>query len=346
MGTLAIIGLGLIGGSLGLALKRAQPENTTVIGYDRDVDVLMRAHQYGAVQRTATSAAEAAQEATMVIVATPTISVRRVFAEIAPHLRNGTVVTDTASTKGEVQRWARETLPRGVHFVGGHPMAGKEKSGPQAAEESLFDSRPYCVVPSVDASMGAVNAVVGLVTAVGGNPVFLDADEHDSYAAAISHVPLIASIALFNLAKNSAAWPELAALSGPGFRDLTRLASGEPEMAHDIFLTNRGNVRHWLDRYIEQLQGLAAMIEDDQEGSSETLFKSLVETQMERDNFLEAPPTRAEPGPDVDMPSSGEAFMSMMAGNLWRDRAREITTAVEEQRKKRELEERMRRKVE
>ena len=345
MGTLAIIGLGLIGGSMGLALKRAEPENTEVIGYDRDVDVMMRAHQFGAVQRTTRTAADAAGEANIVIICTPTISVRRVMEEIAPHLRKGTVVTDTASTKGEVSRWARETLPPGVFFVGGHPMAGKEKSGPQAAEESLFDARPYCIVPSVTASEGAVNAVVGLARAIGAEPFFLDPEEHDSYAAAISHVPLVASIALFNLARNSAAWPELASMAGPGFRDLTRLASGEPEMSHDIFLTNRRNLRHWLDRYIEQLQGVAAMIEDEEEGGSENLFKALVETQMARDDFLTSPPKHESSLPDTELPGAGEAFMNMMAGTLWNQRAKEITGAIEEERKKRELQERMKRRV-
>jgi hypothetical protein len=183
------------------------------------------------------------------------------------------------------------------------------------------------------------------VSAIGAKSFFLDAAEHDSYAAAISHIPLVASIALFNLAKNSVAWPELASMTGPAFRDLTRLASGEPEMAHDIFLTNRSNVRHWLDRYIEQLQGLAALIEDEEEGGSETLFKSLDETQKERDNYNESPPNREELGPDLDIPSSGEAFMSMMAGTLWRDRAKEITGAVEERRKQREMEDRMKRRT-
>ena len=97
----------------------------------------------------------------MVIVCTPILNVRRVFETIAPHLRPGTVVTDTASTKGEVMRWARGLLPDNVHFVGGHPMAGKEKSGPDAAEETLFDGRPYVIVPSPYAAPGAVNAVVG-----------------------------------------------------------------------------------------------------------------------------------------------------------------------------------------
>jgi prephenate dehydrogenase len=341
MGKIAIIGLGMIGGSMGLAIKRAEPEQTEVIGYDRDPEVAMRAQRFGAVQSTAPTAVEAVRTATMVIVATPIAGVRRIFEEIGPHLQTSAVVTDTASTKTEVMRWAKELLPPKVHFVGCHPMAGKEQSGPQAAEETLFDGRPYCLVPSLDASPGAVNEVMKLVEYIGAKPFFLDAEEHDAYAAAISHIPLVASLALFTLARGSTAWPELASMSGPAFKDLTRLASGRPEMAHDIFLTNRANVVHWLERYIGELRKLADLIEED---DSELLFRVLAETQIERDEFLENPPKRDEPGEKVEMPSQMSSFVDMMAGSLWQQRAREISQTIEERTKAREREERLRRR--
>jgi prephenate dehydrogenase len=341
MGTIAIIGLGLIGGSMGLALKRAEPERTEVVGYDRDIDVAMRAHKAGAVQRVARSVQDAAAEANLVVISTPIIGVRKVFEEMAPYVKRGTVVTDTASTKREVMRWARDLLPPGVHFVGGHPMAGKEKSGPQAAEESLFDDRPYCLIPSLDAGPGAVNAVVGLAEALGARPFFLDADEHDAYAAAISHVPLAVSVALFNMVRGSAAWPELAGMSGPAFRDLTRLTSGDPGMGQDIFTTNRANVLHWIERYIAELRSLAELIEN---SDGEALFRRLAESQFERDNFIENPPRREEPVSNVELPSSSQSFVDMMAGSLWRERAREVTQAIEERTRAREREDRMRRR--
>jgi len=343
MGTLGIVGLGLIGGSLGLAIKRAEPVDTTIIGYDRKPDVANRALQAKAVDRLVPEIEDLAKEATLIIVATPIISMRKVFETMAPYLRPNVVVTDTASTKSEVLRWARDLLPRNVHFVGGHPMAGKEKSGPQAAEASLFEGRTYCIVPGMDAGPGAVQKVLDIVAAVGAVSHFMDADEHDSYAAAISHVPLVASLALFNLAHDTQAWPELAAMTGPGFRDLTRLASGQPEMAHDIFLTNQANIIHWLDRYIGELMRLAeAIAGDDGEG----LFRKLVEIQMERDSFLENPPKRDRPevSSEVDIPGAGETFMHMMAGNLWRQRANEIMKTMEDRQAARKLEERMRRR--
>lgn len=340
MGKLAIVGLGLIGGSIGLALKRAEPANTEVIGFDKDRDVGERAARAGAVQRLAPTLEAAVKDATLVIVATPIITMERVFQDMAPHLQRGAVVTDTASTKTNVLRWARDRLPREVHFVGGHPMAGKEQSGPVAAEESLFDERPYCVVPALDAAPGSVSAVIGLAQALGARPFFLDAEEHDAYAAAISHLPLVTSIALFSLARGSAAWPELAAMAGPGFYDLTRLASGEPVMSHDICLTNRENILHWLERYMAELRRLADLIE---EGEPETLFRALAEAQIERENFLTNPPKREGAG-DVDMPNSFDSFMNLLAGGLWSARAKDITGAIEERMQKREREERLRRR--
>jgi prephenate dehydrogenase len=343
MGKLTIVGLGLIGGSIGLALRRAQPVNTEVTGYDRDAEVVGRALKAGVINQAAPSLERAVADASMVIVATPIISMRNIFESMAPHLRRGCVVTDVASTKSDVLRWARDTLPSTTYFVGGHPMAGKERSGLHEASEALFDDRPYCIVPSVDAVGGAVNAVVGFAQTLGARPFFLDADEHDAYAAAISHVPLLTSIALFNLARKSNAWPELANLSGPAFQDLTRLASGEPEMGHDIFLTNRENVLHWLNRYIGELHRIADLIESDTE--DETLYRSLAEAQIERDQYLERMPERHDARWGVQLPSSSDAFLTMLTGTLWQDRAKEVTAAMEERIKEREREQRLRRRT-
>ncbi len=341
MGKVGIIGLGLIGGSIGLALKRARLAGIEVIGFDRDSAVGTRALKFGAVDRLAPSIETLARDSSLIVIATPIVAVRKVLEAIAPHLQPGAVVTDTASTKGSVLRWAEETLPQGVYFVGGHPMAGKEQSGLQAAEATLFDGRPYAIVPSVDALPGAVNAVVGLAEAIGAEPIFLDHDEHDAYAAAVSHVPLVASIALFALARSSTAWPELAGMAGPAFRDLTRLASGAPEMSHDICLTNKKNISHWLDRYVEEVRRIQHLIEGD---DAEVLFRALAETQIERETFLTSPPKRETPGVDADLPSANESFVNLIAGGLWSQRSKEMTNAIEDRLKKQEREDRLHRR--
>ena len=121
------------------------------------------------------------------------------------------------------------------------------------ADPDLFRGKPWVITPSVDATEQAVATVVALAQTVGATPMFMDADEHDSYVAAISHLPLTMAAALFSVALSSAAWPELAGLASSGFRDTTRLASGSPELAHDIVITNRENVLHWIDRMQSEL---------------------------------------------------------------------------------------------
>jgi prephenate dehydrogenase len=342
MGRLAIVGLGLIGGSIGLALKRAAPVNTTLVGYDEDPEVMGRALRAHVVDEVARTLPGAVQGASMVIVATPIVAMRRIFREIAPHLEKSCVVTDTASTKRDVMRWAAAELPDHVYFVGGHPMAGREKAGLQQAEAELFDDRPYCITPSVDAIDGAVNMVVRFAATLGARPFFLDPEEHDAYVAAISHVPIVSSVALFNLARKSNAWPELANISGPAFRDLTRLASGEPELGHDIFLTNRENVLHWLQRYIAELQRLADLIESKEE--EEALYRTLAEAQIEREQFLEKPPEREVEKWITDVPSASDAFMTMMTGAMWQERAKQAQDAIVERTRARAREESVRRR--
>ncbi|MFQ5987652.1 MAG: prephenate dehydrogenase, partial [Dehalococcoidia bacterium] len=160
---------------------------------------------------------------------------------------------DTASTKAQVMGWAEEFLPSSVSFIGGHPMAGKEASGIEAADSALFAGCTYCLVPGRGATTEAINVVEGLVGQIGAEPIFLDASEHDSLVAAISHLPLLLSAALVSATTRSPSWPKMAKLAATGFRDLTRLASGNPEMSRDICLTNREPILHWIDEYIKEL---------------------------------------------------------------------------------------------
>ena len=171
------------------------------------------------------------------------------------------------------------------------------------------------ISPSVSASEQAVRTVVGLAQLAGARPMFMDPDEHDSYAAAVSHLPLVLASALFSTAFGSAAWPELAQLASSGFRDTTRLASGSPEMAHDIMATNRENVLHWLDRFSDEL---ASFRETVARGSDEELLDVFRRSALERDNFvINGPPKRdtpAEPAEKISI--SDMLFGSKIAGAM------------------------------
>lgn len=314
-GRIAIIGLGLIGGSLGKALRRAVPQ-AAIVGYDSAWGLSGKAERAGAIERSARSAEAAVRDAAMVIVATPISAVAEVFKEIAPALTPGAVVMDTASTKSQVVRWARQHLPPEVDFIGGHPMAGKETSGLDSADPDLFRDRAFVLVPSVHAAESSIKLALGVVEAVGARPVFMDADEHDSYVAAVSHVPLVAAAALFLTAHQSQAWPELATLASTGFLDTTRLASGPPEMGLDIARTNRDHLVHWLDRYgqeVRRLRDLAAT------SSDEELFKALAKASLERDHLVTNGPPGREAAPEVEKISLADVLIGGWAARKLRE---------------------------
>jgi len=313
MERIAIIGLGLIGGSLGLGLKQADLKDIEIVGHARTRDTTARAKKLGAIDRGAPSAAEAAEDARLVIVAAPIMATRQIFAEIAAALRPEAVVTDVGSTKANVARWAQELLPAHAHFVGGHPMAGKETQGIGAADADLFRGKAWVVVPAVSASEAAVSAVVGLAQLAGAEPIFMDAEEHDSYAAAISHLPLVLSSALFSVAFGSAAWPELAQLASSGFRDTTRLASGSPEMAHDIMVSNRENVIHWLDRYMQELGRFRALLAD---GESKDVIEAFTRSQLERDNFMVNGAPRRDAGQPIEKVSLSDILLGSTVSGI------------------------------
>ena len=294
---ITIIGLGLIGGSLGLAIRAAGLPEVEVVGHDQRRDAANKARKLGAVDKAEHNLPGAVERAGMVVIATPVLAIREVMEQIAPYLPEGCVVTDTGSTKERVMEWAAELLPPEVSFVGGHPMAGKETPGIDNAEAGLFRERAYCVCPAVDAHEGAVRAVVGMIQLLGAEPMFLEPREHDQYAAAVSHLPLLVSTAMFTLLRASPAWGDLAPMASSGFRDLTRLASGDPQMGHDVFLTNREAAIHWLDRMMEELGRYRDLMEGDAEG----LLEALATAKLDRDDFIARPhPRRVEAeAPDV-----------------------------------------------
>jgi prephenate dehydrogenase len=310
MERVVILGTGLIGASIGLALKGAKLPAVEVVGYDESSSALADARRRGAIDLATRDLAEALDGARMVVIATPPLAARPLLEQMAPLLAEGAIVTDTLSTKAEVMRWAEELLPESVSYVGGHPMAGKESSGPGAAEADLFRGKAYCVIPSPDASEGAVKSVLGLVSILGAEPVFVDAAEHDQFVAAVSHLPLVLSTALFSLVRESAAWQDLRPLASTGFRDLTRLASGDPQMSHDICATNGEAIIHWIDRMIEELKRYRELIAD----APADLFETFAGAQLQREAFISGndKPQRERP----DMPSTGEQMSSVLFGGF------------------------------
>jgi prephenate dehydrogenase len=306
----AIIGTGLIGASIGLGLSAQKDRKFEIVGVDRDRAHANEAKKLGAVDRTVGSLEEAVTGTGLIIIAVPVSGVRHTLKEIGPLLMSGAIVTDTASTKAQVMEWAKEFLPPTVSFIGGHPMAGREKSGPGAASADLFKDANWAITPAPYSSEPAVSVILGLIEALGANPIYIDPAEHDQYAAAVSHVPILLSVALFRMLRDSAGWEDASLLAGPAFRDLTRLASGDPTMSADIMATNREAVRHWIVRYQQSLDAIVRAL-DEGDDVVHALFQA---TQFDRDSFLANPPFRRAPESTADAGSSSDAIGRLLMG--------------------------------
>ncbi|QBD78240.1 prephenate dehydrogenase/arogenate dehydrogenase family protein [Ktedonosporobacter rubrisoli] len=251
----AIIGLGLIGGSMGLALRKAKAAQQ-VVGYDLGRGVSDRARKIGAIEQHYHSLADTVRGAELVILATPVGAMKALLQNLSDLLSPGAVVTDVASTKVQVISWAEEFLPSSVSFVGGHPMSGKELSGVEAADAELFSNYIYCLTPTARTRPTAVSKVSSMVESLGARVRFLEPAEHDGQVAGVSHLPFIASAALVNTAAESASWGDASLLAANGFRDISRLAAGNPIMYRDICLTNSEAIVRWIDGYIATLRDM------------------------------------------------------------------------------------------
>ncbi len=311
----AIVGLGLIGGSLGMALRAAG--GWEVVGHNRHHEAAGRARKMGAIDRAEWNLPKALEGADVVVLAVAPMAMQKVMADVAPHLEPGAVVTDVASTKGDVLAWASAILPEHVHFVGGHPMAGKEVAGIDAAEATLFRGSTYCILPGERCAPEAVSRVEAIVRAIGAVPYYLDPAEHDSYVAAISHLPFVAASALVASVTASPSWRDMAKLAAGGFRDSTRTASADVVMHRDICLTNREAIVRWIDAFTDELRGVRDLLTQDLPADvrQAELERYFANAKEQRDRWLA---TRgAEPVPEqtaAAVPSVREGLGQMFFG--------------------------------
>jgi prephenate dehydrogenase len=259
MEKIAVLGLGLIGGSLGLALRKAGVAKN-IAGYDSNPDATRHALALGAITHLCHTGEEAVQQADMVVLATPILALPALLERIAPVLKPGALVTDTASTKAQVLTWAQTLLPANAVFVGGHPMAGREHSGIEAAEEGLFEGCSYCLTPTMETPPEAIAHLSAIVMRLGARPFVLDAERHDRLVAGISHLPFLLSSTLVQVLAREEDWPEMMNLAAGGFRDMSRLAAGSPTMYRDICLTNKQAILSWLDALAWQLERVRSLI--------------------------------------------------------------------------------------
>ncbi len=252
MKQVTIVGLGMIGCSLGLALRqlKAPPR---IIGHDNQYDAATKAQKLKAVDRVERNPLDAVAGADLVVLATPVGTISSVLETIAEAIPAGCVVTDTGSTKSEILSRAGQILPAAVPFVGGHPMTGPSTAGVAGPDASIFHGAVYCVTPSVSAPPSAVSAVVSMIQAIGAEPYFVDPAEHDGLVAGISHLPYLLSATLMRVLASQASWREMSVLAAGGFDTMTRLAGQNPKMYSDILSSNAKNVACQLDLLMEEL---------------------------------------------------------------------------------------------
>ena len=250
----AIIGVGLIGGSFGMAL-RSRGLAGEVVGVGRNPDRLRRASELGAVDSWTLDISEGVQGSDLVYIATPVSSVIDFAVQALPSLGPGCIITDAGSTKGEICREADERIGDRATFVGGHPMAGSEAAGVEAARGDLFEGSTYVLTPTDATDPEAVSRLRAVAERIGARVIVMPPAEHDRCVAVISHLPHVMAAALAILARNEQAGsPHLFDLAAGSFRDMTRVASSSPVLWRDICLSNAGSVD-------DAVRGLASVMD-------------------------------------------------------------------------------------
>ncbi len=280
---LAIIGVGLIGGSLSLALKEAGAVGE-VIGCGRGKPNLEKAIELGVIDSYRRDPAEAVKGADVVFLATPVQTLGLVTQQCLPGLKPGAIITDGGSVKGDVVKAIEPLLPEGVHFVPGHPIAGTENSGAEAAFPSLYHGKRCILTPTENTDPQALELIEQMWRTVGSDVVRMPLEKHDKILAAISHLPHMVAYSLVNAVGSYDHYEEnILEYSAGGFRDFTRIASSDPTMWRDIAETNRDALLEMLDQFEKSLAELKA---DIAEGNGEKLFEFFLRSKQLRDAIL------------------------------------------------------------
>ncbi len=288
--TLGIVGVGMIGASTGLAARRAGIARR-ILGAARSERTLDEARALGAIDEAATPG-EIAAQADLVVVAVPMLAYEAVFSAMAPHLSPGAVLTDAGSTKRHAVDIAHRLLGAAARrFVGAHPIAGSERSGPAAARADLFAGR-LCVLTPVDCDARALGVVEAFWRALGMDITVLDPESHDRLFARVSHLPHLAAYALVNAIVALAGGEEPFCFAGAGFRDFTRIASSSPEMWRDVAVANADALTEALDRLRGELDAMREAVAARDAARLEAMFRR---AKQARDAWLAARGDRSCP---------------------------------------------------
>ncbi len=292
----ALIGLGLIAGSMAHAMRRDGLAGE-ITGYARSEETRKVATEIGLVDRVCESAAEAVKGADLVVLCVPVGAMGAVAAEIAPHLDKGATVSDVGSVKRAVIEAVGPHIPDGVHFIPAHPLAGTEKSGPRSGFAELFDNRWCLIVPVEGTDTAATTRLRRFWEAMGANVDEMEAEHHDLVLAVTSHAPHLIAYTMVGVADDlqRVTQKEVVNFSATGFRDFTRIAASDPTMWRDVFLNNKDATLEILGRFTEELFALQRAIRT---GDGDHLHDYFTRTRAIRRGIIEA-------GQDTDAPDFG-----------------------------------------
>lgn len=254
---ITIIGVGLIGGSFALSLRKSGFTGR-IEGIGRNEQNLVNAQKLGVVDGYSISPSDGVRDADLVFLATPVGQFPSLVQDFRGSLKPGTLVTDAGSVKAEVLKRLEPMMPDGVHFVGGHPIAGKECSGVEAASSELFTGATCIITPGRQTNKDALEKTVLLWKAIGAKTVFMDPDKHDSIFASVSHVPHVVSYALINSITDTG--NDILLHGGRGLRDMTRIALSPPELWRDICEYNRENILRTLKQFVSEVSHLEQLV--------------------------------------------------------------------------------------
>lgn len=295
---IAIFGVGLIGGSFALALKNAHAVER-VVGLGRTASSMVRAKELGIIDEVTTSVADAVRNADLILVAAPVAQTEAILAAIAPHLQPGTVVTDAGSTKSDVVVAARKALGAKVaQFVPGHPIAGREMNGPDAAIADLYVGKKVVLAPLAENAPQDVARVAEAWRQCGAIIHQLTPEKHDRVFAAVSHLPHLLAYALVDDIANKPHADLLFQYAASGFRDFTRIAGSSPEMWRDISLANQAALLGELDSYMAQLTQLRTSLAAGDGAALEAVYANAQRARLSWIKTIEAAEKQDQQGGD------------------------------------------------
>lgn len=316
---ITIVGTGLIGTSLGLAIRNARENELDVLGHDKDPGQAGLARRMGAINKVDRNLISACAKADMIILAIPASALRETLGLIAGDLKSGCVITDTASVKVPVLEWADELLPPDVSFVGGDPILFGDEAGIDSAKPDLLSQKLYCLTPSTRATSEAVKLVTDLVAMVGAIPHFVDPHEHDGLIGGTEHLADVMAATLLRTLSSSGGWRDMRRMCGATFDRVTCFSMADTAEYRDRALLNRENLLRWIDSFQQEISRFRRLVEQENGEAIQTYYQAEMDNRLQ---WLQDRDTQnwGDMPQKTDIPSSGEFLSQMFFGGLGRRR--------------------------